>query len=66
MEDKPCESVTWEGKGPAHSRASVGYEFEEEEGGTNFVYVNEYHLPGRAAGRDGRSGGQACNRQGGG
>jgi carbon monoxide dehydrogenase subunit G len=46
VEDKPCESVTWEGKGPAHSRASVGYEFREEDGGTNFVYVNEYHLPG--------------------
>lgn len=46
VEDEPCRSVTWEGKGPAHSRASVGYEFQEEDGGTNFVYANEYHLPG--------------------
>ena len=46
VEDEPCRSVTWEGKGPAHSRASVSYEFEEEDGGTNFVYANEYHLPG--------------------
>jgi carbon monoxide dehydrogenase subunit G len=46
VEDEPCRSVTWEGKGPAHSHASVSYEFEEEDGGTNFIYANEYHLPG--------------------
>jgi carbon monoxide dehydrogenase subunit G len=46
VEDEPCRSVTWEGKGPARSRASVTYEFQEEDGGTNFVYANEYHLPG--------------------
>jgi len=46
VEDEPCKSVTWEGKGPARSRASVSYEFQAEDGGTNFVYANEYHLPG--------------------
>jgi carbon monoxide dehydrogenase subunit G len=46
VEDEPCRSVIWEGKGPARSRASVTYEFQEEDGGTNFVYANEYHLPG--------------------
>jgi carbon monoxide dehydrogenase subunit G len=46
VEDEPCRSVTWEGRGPARSRASVSYEFREEDGGTNFVYANEYHLPG--------------------
>jgi carbon monoxide dehydrogenase subunit G len=46
VEDEPCQSVTWEGRGPAHSRASVSYELEEEDGGTNFVYANEFHLPG--------------------
>jgi carbon monoxide dehydrogenase subunit G len=46
VEDEPCRSVKWEGKGPAHSRAAVTYSFDEEEGGTNFVYCNEYHLPG--------------------
>jgi carbon monoxide dehydrogenase subunit G len=46
VEDEPCRNVTWEGKGPARSRASVSYEFREEDGGTTFVYANEYHLPG--------------------
>jgi len=46
VEDDPCRSVTWEGRGPARSRASVGYEFREEDGGTTFLYANEYHLPG--------------------
>ena len=51
VEDEPCRSVTWEGKGPARSRASVSYEFREEDGGTTFVYANEYHLPGGVLGR---------------
>ncbi len=46
VEDDACRRVKWEGKGPAHSRATVTYDFEEEDGGTNFVYCNEYHLPG--------------------
>jgi carbon monoxide dehydrogenase subunit G len=46
VEDHACRSVKWEGRGPAHSRASVRYDFQEEAGGTNFVYANEYHLPG--------------------
>ena len=24
----------------------MSYDFREEDGGTNFVYSNEYHLPG--------------------
>jgi carbon monoxide dehydrogenase subunit G len=45
-ENQRDERVVWEGKGPMHSRATVTYEFAEEEEGTRFSYANEYHLPG--------------------
>lgn len=38
--------ATWEGRGPAGSRANVRYELDEDGDGTRFRYRNEYHLPG--------------------
>lgn len=46
VENDPAKRVVWEGKGPMRSGASVVYEFREENGGTDFYYANEYHLPG--------------------
>ena len=55
VENKPCEHVVWEGRGPVASRARVEYRFNSNDGGTDFSYINEYDLPGgplgRAAGR---------------
>lgn len=48
--DRP-DQVTWEGAGPAGTKAKVVYGFGAEDGGTRFSYVNEYELPGGAAGR---------------
>ncbi len=45
------ERVVWEGKGPMRSKAKVVYEFEANEGGTCFTYLNEYNLPGGPLGR---------------
>ena len=59
VENDPCKRVVWEGEGPMHSGASVVYEFREEEGGTDFYYANEYHLPG---GRLGALAGPAIKR----
>jgi carbon monoxide dehydrogenase subunit G len=49
-DDRPSR-VTWEGQGPARTNARVIYDLEESDGGTRFTYVNEYELPGGAAGR---------------
>ena len=43
--------VTWEGRGPAGTSARVVYDLDERDGGTRFTYLNEYELPGGAAGR---------------
>ena len=44
--DAPRRAV-WEGRGPAHSRASTRYELNENaDGGTHFDYVNEFRPPG--------------------
>ena len=51
VENEPCERVRWEGKGPVASRARVEYRFEPDGEGTDFSYLNEYHLPGGALGR---------------
>ena len=49
-EERPAR-VEWEGRGPARTRARVVYDLEERDGGTRFCYLNEYQLPGGAAGR---------------
>jgi carbon monoxide dehydrogenase subunit G len=49
-DDRPAR-VTWEGTGPARTSARVVYDLEEEGDGTRFSYLNEYELPGGAAGR---------------
>ncbi len=43
--------VTWEGTGPGGTSARVVYDLDERDGGTRFAYLNEYELPGGAAGR---------------
>jgi carbon monoxide dehydrogenase subunit G len=43
--------VTWEGRGPVRTAARVVYDIDERDGGTHFSYLNEYQLPGGAAGR---------------
>jgi len=48
--DRPSK-VTWEGKGPAGTSARVVYDLDEQDDGTHFTYLNEYELPGGAAGR---------------
>ena len=56
--ERPAK-VTWEGKGPAGTSARVVYDLDEQDDGTHFTYLNEYELPGGAAGeiaaRSGRS-----------
>jgi len=42
--DMPRHAL-WEGHGPAHARASTDYRLHSAEGGTNFVYRNEFHTP---------------------
>jgi carbon monoxide dehydrogenase subunit G len=49
-DDRPSR-VTWEGTGPARTHARVVYDLDERDGGTRFSYLNEYELPGGAAGR---------------
>jgi len=48
---KRPSKVTWEGRGPAGTSARVVYDLDERDGGTRFTYLNEYELPGGAAGR---------------
>jgi uncharacterized protein YndB with AHSA1/START domain len=37
--------VRWEGRGPARARAVIEDHLEEEDGGTRFIYRNEFHTP---------------------
>lgn len=46
---QPPHQATWQGAGPARSRARVRYELEPTERGTSFCYVNEFHMPFRVA-----------------
>jgi carbon monoxide dehydrogenase subunit G len=50
--DKPRRAV-WEGEGPLGSRATVVYELDQNGGGTQFHYTNEYKLPGGIIGKMG-------------
>ncbi len=49
--DERPSKVVWEGKGPAWTKARVVYDIEDRDGTTHFSYLNEYQLPGGAAGR---------------
>ncbi len=43
----PPRRAEWEGRGPAHSRASIVYELRPDgESGTIFDYTNEFRPPG--------------------
>jgi carbon monoxide dehydrogenase subunit G len=44
-----CDSprrATWEGRGPMHSHAHTAYVLEPHDGGTRFLYENEFKAPG--------------------
>jgi uncharacterized protein YndB with AHSA1/START domain len=44
--------IVWEGRGPMGSKAKAIYQLSGNgDGGTTFSYLNEYGLPGGAAGR---------------
>jgi carbon monoxide dehydrogenase subunit G len=52
IEDDCPRRVVWAGRGPVRSRAEVVYELHPNgDGGTRFVYANEYTLPGGPLGR---------------
>jgi|SRR5436305_9800550 len=41
------KSATWEGRGPAHSRALIRYKLSaHDETATTFSYINEFTMPG--------------------
>lgn len=48
--DAPAR-VVWEGSGPMGTKARAVYELRPNGKGTVFSYLNEYDLPGGAAGR---------------
>jgi len=50
-EDDRPRRVVWDGRGPFRTHARTTYELAGQNGGTRFSYVNEYDLPGGAAGR---------------
>jgi len=47
----PPYSATWEGKGPAGSKAITTYRLESVRDTTEFHYTNEFIAPGGAVGR---------------
>lgn len=47
----PPHTATWEGKGPAGSKATTTYRFEPTATGTEFHYTNEFIAPGGVIGR---------------
>lgn len=51
VEDDCPNRVVWEGEGPAGTSAKVAYDFKANRGGTDFSYLNEYEVPGGAAGK---------------
>jgi uncharacterized protein YndB with AHSA1/START domain len=52
IESDPPSRIVWEGKGPMGSKAKAVYELDHNgSGGTRFSYLNEYGMPGGAAGR---------------
>lgn len=49
-----CEAphiARWKGSGPAGARARIEYRLEPVEGGTRFVYTNDFTPPGGPLGR---------------
>jgi uncharacterized membrane protein len=51
VENRPCERVVWEGRGPVGSHARVEYAFKPDGTSTRFSYTNQYDLPGGVLGR---------------
>lgn len=47
----PGRSATWEGTGPAGSKATTEYRLKACKGGTEFSYMNEFAPPGGLVGR---------------
>ena len=47
----PGESATWEGSGPAGSKARTAYSLKPCAEGTEFSYLNEFSPPGGLIGR---------------
>jgi uncharacterized protein YndB with AHSA1/START domain len=45
VECEPGERAVWQGRGPARSRARTEYVLHDEDGGTRFDYLNEFHPP---------------------
>lgn len=45
------QRAEWEGTGPARSEARISYALSEVDGGTRFVYSNEFHPPGGRLGK---------------
>ncbi len=45
------QRAEWEGTGPARSEARISYVLSEVDGGTRFVYSNEFHPPGGRLGK---------------
>jgi carbon monoxide dehydrogenase subunit G len=44
-----CQSprrAVWEGRGPMHSHAHTAYVLEASDGGTRFMYENDFKAPG--------------------
>jgi uncharacterized protein YndB with AHSA1/START domain len=49
---KPPWEAVWEGRGPAHSLARIHYALSgDEDGPTQFDYMNDFQTPGGALGR---------------
>jgi uncharacterized protein YndB with AHSA1/START domain len=47
VEVSPPNLAEWDGRGPAHSRASIRYALAGDPAGpTEFHYTNEFHTPG--------------------
>jgi uncharacterized protein YndB with AHSA1/START domain len=47
----PPRRAVWDGRGPAHSRATIVYELHASgDGATRFEYTNEFKPPGGALG----------------
>jgi carbon monoxide dehydrogenase subunit G len=64
VQDDCPNRVVWEGRGPAHSKAKVVYDFDGNGDATTFSYMNEYTLPGGALGRlAGRAFGHTAGRE---
>jgi uncharacterized protein YndB with AHSA1/START domain len=51
VEAEAPELARWHGSGPGGSTAKVTYRLSNHNGGTRFVYENDYDLPGGVVGK---------------